>query len=370
MSLIKESDVFLDVKIKKVVSKDMGIFYNPIMKLNRDIAVLLLSVWNKKNLRIADLMAGSGIRTIRFFKELGNDNIESIWCNDLSSESFSKIEENLRINKIFSDKLDLSCEDANSGLLKRKGFDYIEIDPFGSPNPFLDNAIKRLSRSGILAVTATDTSALTGTYKNACMKKYWSVPLKNYFMHETSLRILIRKIQLVALQYEKPLVPVFCHSSNHYVRVYLILERSKKKNEFILNNHKFILWNPDSFEIRVSDFKEKEFVCAGPVWTGSLFDKKFVKKMLFEAKKKGFSEAIKLLSLIDEESSVDMLGYYDLHKIFKKLKISGIKTDLIIDEIKKKGFDAVKVHSNLTGIKTKMPLDKLFNLFNFLKKFS
>ena len=38
-------------------------------------------------------------------------------------------------------------------------FDYIDIDPFGSPNPFLAAAIGRITRNGIVAVTATDTAS-------------------------------------------------------------------------------------------------------------------------------------------------------------------------------------------------------------------
>ena len=69
------------------------------------------------------------------------------------------------------------------------GFDYIDVDPFGSPNPFLDAAIKRIARDGILAVTATDTAPLCGTYTNACRRKYWAVPLRNELMHEIGIRI-------------------------------------------------------------------------------------------------------------------------------------------------------------------------------------
>ena len=57
-------------KPAKVVSKEMPVFYNPVMKLNRDISVLLLNAIDKKGLRIADILAASGIRSIRFIKEL------------------------------------------------------------------------------------------------------------------------------------------------------------------------------------------------------------------------------------------------------------------------------------------------------------
>ena len=41
-----------------------------------------------------------------------------------------------------------------------QGWHWIDIDPFGSPVPFLDTAIQALARRGVLEVSATDTAAL------------------------------------------------------------------------------------------------------------------------------------------------------------------------------------------------------------------
>ena len=98
-------------------------------------------------------------------------------------------------------------KDANMFILESSGFDYIDIDPFGSPNFLLDSSVKRISRGGILAVTATDTSALAGSYPDACRRKYWAEPLRSEMMHEAGLRILIRKGQLIGAQFEKALTP-------------------------------------------------------------------------------------------------------------------------------------------------------------------
>ncbi len=356
-----EENCILNIRQQKIVSKQMPVFYNPVMKLNRDLAVILLKSWKKNNLRIADITAGSGVRTIRFLQELPAKKIKYIWSNDLSPKACNIIKEHFKINKINTKKAEITCEEANAGLLKRKGFDYVEVDPFGTPNPFLDCSIKRLSRTGVLAVTATDTSALTGTYPGACQKKYWAIPLKNSFMHETALRILIRKVQLIGLQYEKPLIPIFCYASKHYVRIYFKLEKSKKKVEEIIKQQKYILWNPETFEIKTSDFPEEEYEIAGPLWIGKLYDADIVKKMHKNSEK--YKEANKLLGLIKEEIRVNMPGSYDLHKISKKLKKTVPKFSEIFKQIKKKGYKAARTHTNKTGIKTNMPVTELFQLF-------
>jgi tRNA (guanine26-N2/guanine27-N2)-dimethyltransferase len=216
------------------ISKELNVFYNPIMKLNRDISILLLNSVNKKDMQIADILAGSGIRSIRFKKELKKGKIKSIHANDINKKAFDIIKKNTKLNKI---KIPIHNKDANQFLLESNGFDYIDIDPFGSPNPFLNSAIVRLSRNGILAVTSTDTSALAGSHELACKRKYWAKPLKNELMHEIGTRILIRKIQLIGAQFEKALIPIFTHASDHYYRVYFVCKKSKQEIDKLQKQH-------------------------------------------------------------------------------------------------------------------------------------
>src|SRR3989338_7938256 len=163
MQEIIEGKAILKIPEIKKVSKKMPVFYNPDMSLNRDISILLLKSIKQKKLQIADLMAGTGIRTARFLLELSASKIKLLATNDANPKFKKSISKLLKQNKISTKKVVITSEDANKFLLNSAGFDYIEIDPFGSPNPYLDCAIKRLSRKGILAVTATDTSALAGS---------------------------------------------------------------------------------------------------------------------------------------------------------------------------------------------------------------
>jgi len=68
--MITEGSAKIDVKTAGIVSKEMDVFYNLVMKLNRDISVLLLNCLGKKDMQIGSPLAGSGVREIRFFKEL------------------------------------------------------------------------------------------------------------------------------------------------------------------------------------------------------------------------------------------------------------------------------------------------------------
>ena len=45
------------------------------------------------------------------------------------------------------------------------------VDPFGSPVPFIQSAIRGCRRKGILAITATDTAPLAGAHAPKCRRR-------------------------------------------------------------------------------------------------------------------------------------------------------------------------------------------------------
>ena len=346
MKLIFEQSTKLEISEKSKISKELEVFYNPVMKLNRDVSVLLLNSVPDKNMQIALPLAGSGIRGIRFLKELKKNKIKNISFNDYSS--LAHIKKNLELNKLAKDKrIKLFDKDANLFMLESFGFDYIDIDPFGTPNPFLDNSLVRLSRGGILAVTATDTSALSGSHPTACLRKYWAKPMRNELMHEVGIRILIRKVQLIGAQNDKALTPIFSFSKDHYFRLFFRCEKGKQKLEKLFKEHKYLLYNPKTIEREISKYNyKKKYNYAGPMWTGQLWDKKLVEKMYKNIDKEN-KELFELISIIKEESKVNCVGFYDLHKLSQIKKTPIPKTEGILKK------DMARTHFLGWGIKSK-----------------
>ena len=198
--MITEGKAKINVENPEKISKKLRVFYNPVMKLNRDVAIKILKIHANKTspLRIALPLAGSGIRGVRFLLE-APEALNHISFNDMSRDAVKAIGDSLITNKIYDyNKIYIYENEANHFLLKSHGFDYIDIDPFGSPNAYLDAASQRISRGGILAITATDTAPLSGTYPKTCKRNYDAKPMRNEFKHIAGLRILIRKVQLIA----------------------------------------------------------------------------------------------------------------------------------------------------------------------------
>lgn len=205
---IIEGKAVVKVPKEEKISKELPVFYNPVMKLNRDISVLILQNVVNKKMQIGLPLSGTGVRGVRLLKELNKSKIKEVCFNDVNPKAVKIIKQNLKLNKV---RGKVFSKDANLFLLESHGFDYIDIDPFGSPNFLLDSAVKRLSRGGILAVTATDAGGLAGSFPKACLRKYWAKSVRNSTMHENGLRILIRKVQLIGAEHDKALIPIFSY---------------------------------------------------------------------------------------------------------------------------------------------------------------
>ena len=168
---------------------DAPVLYNPIMSLNRDISVLALKAIGPK--RVLDALSATGIRGIRYTLETP---AEEVWMNDINRDAFELILTNVELNfgirpsvegkravgELFGGKrLIVSWDDANRMMAEEfRYFDFIDLDPFGSPVEFLDTALRSVKRRGVIGGTATDTGVLCGAYRNACRRKYLAEPIR------------------------------------------------------------------------------------------------------------------------------------------------------------------------------------------------
>ncbi len=368
LNTIKEGKVEFYAHIDAKISKKLPVFYNPAMELNRTISVVLLKSFFSRKISVCLPMAGTGIRALRFLVELPA-LIGEICINDANPQAYNLINRNLELNKKHivktnaqPAKINVFNEDANLLMMKSKGFDYIDIDPFGTPNPFLDIAVRRVSRGGILAVTATDTSALAGTFPKACLRKYFAKPLHNHLKHESGLRILIRKIQMIGAQYGKAFSPLLAYAKQHYMRVFLKCEKGLQKSNLILETHKFLLYCPNCTFFVVSKNNSANCIyCgtdmeyAGPLYIGKIYHKPLIRKMLTNSfKGRDFLEII--------SNEVDIPGFYDLHTIAKKHKLPLISMDKLVKMLKEKDIKASRTHFLPTAIKADCSIKDIVNI--------
>jgi len=332
-----------------------SVFFNPEAELTRDISISAIQTFQKefkKKITICDALAATGIRGLRYAKEISG--LKKVFLNDKNPLAVKLIRKNIRENKL-RNKCIASKEDANL-LLRKNVFIAIDLDPFGSPNIFMDSVARSIYHKGFLAVTATDQSALCGTYPEAGLRKYGIKPIKTEFYNELGIRILISFIILTLARYDRAFIPLLSFSSQHYFRVFGKIEHAGKISD-LLKDFKYVSYcscGNREFEIKEKCFCGKDFKIVGPIYLGNILDKKFCKKVLIDIKKRNFrlrKEEEKLLKLLIEEAEMPAF-YYDLHHLAKILKVKIPKMENLIDKLKSKGFKVSRTHFCPTAIKT------------------
>ncbi len=311
--------------------KIQGVFYNREMVFNRDSSIFVLS-----NLRVrnaVDALGATGVRGIRIIKEVGID----VTINDVDPRAVELIRKNLLLNRV---NARVTNRNANS-LLAEERFDYVDIDPFGSPVPFLDIA---LQSARYLGVSATDTATLSGR-NGRIVRRYLAKIDGNECLHEIGIRVLLGYIARMAARFDLGIRPVLSFWRKHAYRVYVRIIRGSSAAKKTLNNVK-------TTEI------------GGPLWIGELHDFDFLRaatvpeipsKLEFE----------KMLSLWKNEK---FFLCYEIPKLCSTLKIPQPPLSDIITSLRERGYEAYRTHFSQQGIKTNANLNALSDVMLSIKR--
>src|SRR2546428_3079212 len=188
-------------------------FYNPTMGVNRDLSAIVLSKWPRPLGALLDGLAATGAWGIRMALEVGPGHLA---FNDRSRDATRLICENLRRNGLTSD---VHTGDLSAYLGERQ-YDFVDIDPFGPPTPFLVAAFGAAKESSGIGITATDTAVLCGTYPKACEKRYGARPLRSAQGAEIGLRILLGYCHRLAAGGGPRIRPILSFSPGPFLRVH------------------------------------------------------------------------------------------------------------------------------------------------------
>lgn len=337
----------------RLLIPEKGVFYNPRMELNRSLCCAVVkTLQEKEEIFFLDLLAGSGAKGIRVAGEVAC----RVHLNDANEKACELIKKNAELNNV---DVTISNKNANLFLQENRNFNFIDIDPFGTPVPFLDNAI--MTSSGYLGITATDTAPLCGVYPRACFRKYGARPLRSEFCHEVGLRILLGYVARTCAKYYKGMECLLSHSTEHYFRAYIKLLEGKKKADAALGELGYVYYckNCLRHEYQKESIATKKCRCgskyevAGPLWLGEIKDDKFCREVLQSGYIKD-KKLAKLLEIIAQE--LENPFYHDVHKICKKLKIEAPPMEKIIEKLKKAGYKASRTHFSPTSLKTNAEL--------------
>lgn len=353
------------------------IFYNPVMELNRDIAVLALQAYQKMvdhEISACEPLTGCGIRGVRFAVEVRN--VGQVVMNDINKNAVQIALYNALMNDI-GNKTVVEKKDANLLLSEhaapRNRFDAIDLDPFGSPVPYVDSAVRALRDHGFLALTATDMAPLCGVHPKACIRKYGGKPLRTEYCHELAARLLAGCLATVAAKHEMSLKVVFSHSVEHYVRVYAVMNHGAKMTDRSLTNmgyvlHCFNCFHRESIKgLSIIGHAGKcpecdsKLTVGGPLWLGKIFDQSFC-QLMEEATKRGNlrnKERIQRILTLAKNETEAPIGYYVVDKLCDALNLPVPSVKNVAETLRKEGLQACLTHFNPKGIKSNASATKM-----------
>ncbi len=342
---------------KSKISAPEGVFFNPNMEFCRDFCSLAVGSIAGK-LSVCDSFCASGVRGIRYKKE--NKNVGNVLFVDRSKKAVDSAKKNCKSNKVSG--CSFFAEDLRKVLLDpRNEFSFLEIDPFGSPAPFIYDSCRHFSETkrSYLSITATDTAVLCGAEHKACIKNYGAIPLHNELCHEAGARILAGFVQRNAAQFNLCATPMFCMSDQHYFKIIFELEQDAKKAFEAVSAQGHVLYEEKKIEHRIlqkpfSDKKGQYEIVSGPMYLGELHSEGFLKKMQKENKRREYAQKAKIekmISLMLGENGLPQF-YYDLHRLADRYNFSPPGMEKAIEKLKEQGFRACRTHFRPTAIKT------------------
>jgi len=361
LEIKKEGKIKFFVPTGRKITKKDEVFYNPEMKFDRDLSEVIASILKPK--KICDCLAGSGVRSLRYKSILDNSEVVA---NDKNPKASELIKKNARLNKF---KIRVENKEANVLLFGEK-FDFIDIDPFGSPIYFLDSCARAIKNRGSIAITATDTAPLCGTSPLTCLRRYGIKSLRTDFSKELGLRILISATIKNFARYDLAFKPIFSYCRRHYFRVFGKIERGAKRADKLLKNFDYFSYcqkcgwrkggifekcgfcgNKTSLirEIYLGDFAQKEFC-------NKILEKLGCQTMISKSlptnvKESGTHLAILIRTIRNEQNYPP---YYEIHKLCKLNKKQPKEMGLLLEKL-----DARRTHFSPLGIKTRKSFEEI-----------
>jgi len=313
-------DLALYSKGRRVVEPAWApVFYNPATRVSRDISVALLAAYaesvRREGIRVCEPLSATGVRGLRYAAEVAE--VEEVVINDRSKLAYDLQVENIARNAL-SDKVRAYNREARALLLecaeRGEKFDVVDIDPFGSPAPFVEAALAALKHKGLLMITATDLAPLFGVAPNSCRRKYFAVPLRSEFSKEVGARILAAFVIREAAKMNIAAQPIYSFLSGHSLRLAFITLRSRSRASALINRLGGVVYCPRCAYRAFSAYPPLERACpncgaevvvGGPVWTGELWDAAFSLSVLEHYRKRSYlSQAgLRTVELIALEAS-------------------------------------------------------------------
>ncbi len=309
---------------------------------DRDLAVAIVRALRTQgsSLRTGwEMTAASGIRGLRLVAEAGPFDAF------LLTEAHPRAFEVLAANAAGRPGVRARAADARRPWAGER-FDYVDLDPYGSPLPFLGAALGAVREGGVLAVTATDMMVLAGAQPAACRRLYGANPVRGRLGPEGGLRILLGHLAGRARALGRSVRPRVAYVREHHVRAYLTIDPARGSADPV-GTIDPLRWDGPPLGGQET---------LGPMWLGPLFDGETIRAMERYAGAHRPEELATFVDRFREESEVDVPFYYESNSLARALGLPAPpKLTAMLDGLRSEGFRAARTHVRPEGFRTDAP---------------
>lgn len=320
-------------------------FYNPAMALTRDVTVLAARAYQPPGRpEMLDGLAAAGARGLRVVNETDD---WSATLNDRARRTARLAERNVRRLGL-SERAVVRRRDLNA-LMAEGTWGFVEVDPYGSPVDFLAGAVRAVEDGGLLALTATDASALHGVEERPARRRYLGrpPPRRAPGWKAAAARFLAAAIVREAARFDRAARPVLVHHHQHAFRAYVRVEDGARAADRALADlERRVLcpdcytWGPGSCECGAGE-------PTGPYHTGPLHDPDLLEAM-DEARGEGPlarpDETSQLLERLRAEAELGPF-YVDVDRAVEALGVGGPPPRARLRErLVERGIETARTH--------------------------
>ncbi|KDD75194.1 N2,N2-dimethylguanosine tRNA methyltransferase [Helicosporidium sp. ATCC 50920] len=345
-----------------------------------------------QGIRILEGLAASGLRAIRYSKEI--PGVASITANDMDPAVVESMRRNIAFNGPEAEsKIECTNSDACLLMMQRAGeFDAVDLDPYGSPSILLPSAVQAVAEGGLLLVTATDMAVLCGNNSETCFGKYGSYPLHKSWCHEQAVRIVLHAIQRAAAAHKRVIEPLISLSIDFYVRIFVRVWTSPARVKYVGTRTGYV-WQSlgcDSFfwqragrviergpSVKYSPGGGPPvpqacpetgagFSMGGPFWADPIHDPAALAGVLevLRENKDAFPAGARVQALLTaaSEELMDVPLYINMHDVCKTLSCTPPRAQDLRSALLNAGYRVSGTHACALGIKTDAPFSAFWDI--------
>ncbi|ABW28877.1 class I SAM-dependent methyltransferase [Acaryochloris marina] len=332
-------------------------FFRPSSRPARDLGILAAAVYRQKigHLTVLDVMTGCGVRSQRYALESGAD---WIWANDANPDMATVLTDNL--SQLPPQRYQLSYHSAAQLFPKcPEQFDFIDLDSFGLPTPFLQGCLQTVKAGGLLYITGTDSRTLAGHNPKHSQRLLGAWARTHPAAHEQGLRLLLGSCWQQAQILGQDIQPIFSYFQGQIYRVLIQVTASQSQHGlgFIgychhCGHYQTVAW--DQLSRATCPHQGPPLTLSGPMWLGPLHHPTWLTSMQTLAQEWGWSDRVQLLQVMQDEALMPPY-FYSVADIGRWGKMDIPKRDRIIAQLHKQGYQASLTHINPQAFKTDAP---------------